>query len=440
MELLNEIWQTARRNKLRTTLTGFAVAWGIFMLIVLLGAGNGLINANLKQSSRFLSSSMVVFGGWTSKPYQGLKEGRDIRLHKTDMEITEKEFTKNVDEVGAQYNTSAVISLGQQYLSSSISGVYPNHTKINKVELLHGRFINEIDIRESRKVLVLSNKQAKELAPPSAPEGATTPGLQSNEAPSGAVGGASGALVGRFVNVGSFAFKVVGIYKEQENGRGEIFSSYSAIKRIFGANTDDAGRIEFTFHGLDTEKANEDFEKDYRRRLNAEHQAHPEDEDAVWLWNRFTQNLQMEQGIGIIRTALWIVGLFTLLSGIVGVSNIMLITVKERTHEFGIRKAIGAKPWSILRLIIVESVIITTIFGYIGMLLGIFANEYMDATIGHETIDTGLFKATMFLDPTVGLDVCIEATMVMIIAGTIAGLIPAFKASRIRPIEALRAE
>ena len=440
MELLNEIWQTARRNKLRTTLTGFAVAWGIFMLIVLLGAGNGLINANLKQSNRFLSSSMVVFGGWTSKPYQGLKEGRDIRLHKTDMEITEKEFAENVDEVGAQYNTSAVISLGQQYLSSSISGVYPNHTKINKVELLHGRFINDIDIRESRKVLVLSNKQAKELAPPSAPEGATTPGLQSNEAPSGAVGGASGALVGRFVNVGSLAFKVVGIYKEQENGRGEIFSSYSAIKRIFGANTDDAGRIEFTFHGLNTEKANEDFEKDYRRRLNAEHQAHPEDEDAVWLWNRFTQNLQMEQGIGIIRTALWIVGLFTLLSGIVGVSNIMLITVKERTHEFVIRKAIGAMPWSILRLIIVESVIITTIFGYIGMLLGIFANEYMDATIGHETIDTGLFKATMFLDPTVGLDVCIEATMVMIIAGTIAGLIPAFKASRILPIEALRAE
>ena len=438
MELLNEIWQTARRNKLRTTLTGFAVAWGIFMLIVLLGAGNGLINANLKQSNRFLSSSMVVFGGWTSKPYQGLKEGRDIRLHKTDMEITEKEFTKNVDEVGAQYNTSAVISLGQQYLSSSISGVYPNHTKINKVELLHGRFINDIDIRESRKVLVLSNKQAKELAPPSAPEGATIAlARKTNEAPSGAVGG---ALVGRFVNVGNLAFKVVGIYKEQENGRGEIFSSYSAIKRIFGANTDDAGRIEFTFHGLNTEKANEDFEKDYRRRLNAEHQAHPEDEDAVWLWNRFTQNLQMEQGIGIIRTALWIVGLFTLLSGIVGVSNIMLITVKERTHEFGIRKAIGAKPWSILRLIIVESVIITTIFGYIGMLLGIFANEYMDATIGHETIDTGLFKATMFLDPTVGLDVCIEATMVMIIAGTIAGLIPAFKASRIRPIEALRAE
>ena len=148
----------------------------------------------------------------------------------------------------------------------------------------------------------------------------------------------------------------------------------------------------------------------------------------------------METGIGIIRTFLWVVGLFTLLSGLVGVSNIMLITVKERTHEFGIRKAIGAKPWSILKLIITESVIITTLFGYIGMILGVMANEYMDATIGHDTIDTGLFRATMFLNPTVGLDVCIEATLVMIIAGTIAGLIPAYKASRIRPIEALRAD
>ena len=412
MELLNEIWQTAQRNKLRTALTGFAVAWGIFMLIVLLGAGNGLINANLKQSDRFLSSSMVVFGGMTSKPYQGLKEGRDIRLHESDMTITKREFSENVDEVGAQYTTSATISFGQQYVSTSISGVYPNHTKINKVELLQGRFINEIDVKESRKVLVLGNKQAKELK----------------------------CSVGDFLNVGSFSFKVVGIYKEQENGRSDAFSSYTAIKRIYGAKTDDAGRIEFTFHGLPTEEANEDFERSYRHRLNAEHQAHPEDEDAVWLWNRFTQNLQMEQGIGIIRTALWIVGLFTLLSGIVGVSNIMLITVKERTHEFGIRKAIGAKPWSILKLIIVESVIITTFFGYIGMVLGICANEYMDATIGHETIDTGLFKATMFLDPTVGLDVCFEATMVMVIAGTIAGLIPAYKASRIRPIEALRAD
>ena len=148
----------------------------------------------------------------------------------------------------------------------------------------------------------------------------------------------------------------------------------------------------------------------------------------------------MNTGMGIIRTALWIVGLFTLLSGIVGVSNIMLITVKERTREFGIRKAIGAKPGSILRLIIVESVVITTFFGYIGMVLGVAANEYMDATIGQTKVNSGLFEATMFYNPTVGIDVCVAATVVMIAAGTLAGLIPARKAARIRPIEALRAE
>ena len=417
MELLNEIWQTARRNKLRTTLTGFAVAWGIFMLIVLLGAGNGLINAQLEQSERFLSNSMMVFGGRTSKAYQGLKEGRRIRLQTRDLAATGAEFKGIVDEVGAQYDVAVTISNGEEYISTEITGVYPNHTKIDKMELLYGRFINDIDIREKRKVLVLNNKQARELEPKDYK-----------------------TLLGRYVKVGDMAFKVVGIYKDEESGQSEAFSSYSAIKGIFGANTDEAGSIEFTFHGLTTEQANEDFEKDYRRRLNANHSAHPEDESSVWLWNRYTQNMQMQQGIGIIRTALWIVGLFTLLSGIVGVSNIMLITVKERTHEFGIRKAIGAKPWSILRLIIVESVIITTFFGYIGMVLGVMANEYMDATLGHNEIDTGLFKATMFVDPTVGLDVCIEATMVMVIAGTIAGLIPAFKASRIRPIEALRAD
>ena len=191
---------------------------------------------------------------------------------------------------------------------------------------------------------------------------------------------------------------------------------------------------------MTSEDATEAFEKDYRRRLNGMHQIHPEDDRGIWIWNNYAQSQQMEKGIDIIHTFLWVIGLFTLLSGIVGVSNIMLITVKERTHEFGIRKAIGAKPWSILRLIIVESVIITTLFGYVGMLCGVFANEYMDATLGHEVTDLGVEKLTLFVNPTVGLDVCIEATLVMVIAGTIAGLIPAYKASRIRPIEALRAD
>ena len=387
-DVITEIWSTARRNKLRTALTGFAVAWGIFMLIVLLGAGNGLINAMVNNNSRFIANSMAIFGGTTSKPYKGMKEGRYVPLKDKDIAITQTQFTENIDEVGARVSQQAVISMGENYISTRLCGVYPNHQQIDKIDMLYGRFINNIDLKEKRKVLVLGDQQAKELTRDVA------------------------SLVGKHLKVGAFAFQVVGIPE----------------------------RIVFSFHGLPTAEANEAFEKEYRAKLNEGHQAAADDESALWIWNRFTQSLQMEMGMGIIRTALWIVGLFTLLSGIVGVSNIMLITVKERTREFGIRKAIGAKPWSILKLIIIESVIITTFFGYIGMVLGVAANEYMDATLGHDVIDTGLFQTTMFVDPTVGINVCIEATMVMVIAGTLAGLIPSLKAARIRPIEALRAE
>ena len=415
-DIITEIWSTARRNKLRTALTGFAVAWGIFMLIVLLGAGNGLINASMNNNSRFIANSMAIFGGTTSKPYKGLKEGRYVPLKDKDITTTETQFMENIDEVGARVTQPATtISLGENYVSTTLEGVYPNHEQTDKMEMRYGRFINHIDMKEKRKVLVLGDKQAEEL----------THNVES--------------LVGKYLKVGAFAFRVVGIYKEKQNSSASAYTAYTTLQTVYG-KSNQPERIVFTFHGLNSEKANEDFEKEYRAKLNTAHQADPEDESALWIWNRYTQNLQMETGMGIIRTALWIVGLFTLLSGIVGVSNIMLITVKERTREFGIRKAIGAKPWSILKLIIVESVIITTFFGYIGMVLGVAANEYMDATLGHDVIDTGLFKTTMFVNPTVGLDVCIEATMVMVIAGTLAGLVPALKASRIRPIEALRAE
>ena len=416
MELLNEIWATARRNKLRTGLTGFAVAWGIFMLIFLLGAGNGLINAMMQSNDRFLSNSMMVFGGKTSKPYNGLSEGRSITLKQNDLTATQTEFSDHIDDVGAELKQPVTVSRGKEYVNSSLTGVYPNHIRINKREMLHGRFINELDIRQQRKVTVLSRSQAKELKADYA------------------------SLVGEYVNVGSFAFRVVGIYEDDESRQNnDAFTAFTTVQTMFGRG-DQAGNIEYSFHGLTTEADNQQFEAQYRARLNANHQAAPDDESALWLWNRYTQAMQMNTGVSIIRIALWIVGLFTLLSGIVGVSNIMLITVKERTHEFGIRKAIGAKPWSILRLIITESIIITTIFGYIGMICGIAANEWMDATIGHTQVDAGLFKATMFVNPTVGIDVCIEATIVMIIAGTLAGLIPARKAARIRPIEALRAD
>lgn len=417
-ELIKEIWSTSKRNKLRTSLTGFAVAWGIFMLIFLLGAGNGLINAQLQQSTRFLANSMRVFPGETSKAYKGLKEGRSITLNDKDILISNKTYGQYVDDVGGrleQYNLN--INYGDNYVASqSLVGVAPTHPKIDKTELIAGRFINEIDMKEQRKNVVLSRSQAKELSKDYR------------------------SLVGKNVKISNLNFQVVGIYKDDESRNNtEAFIAYSTIKTIY-AKGDDAGSLEFTIKNLKTREDNKQFEKNYRASINNNHQAAPDDERTIWLWNRYMDNIQMNQGIAIMQTELWIVGLFTLLSGIVGVSNIMLITVKERTREFGVRKAIGAKPWSILKLIITESIIITSFFGYIGMVCGVAANEIMDATIGHTTIDTGLFKAAMFVNPTVGIGTCIGATITIVIAGTIAGLIPAIKAARIRPIEALRAE
>ena len=412
-ELIKEIWSTSKRNKLRTSLTGFAVAWGIFMLIFLLGAGNGLINAQLQQSTRFLANSMRVFPGETSKAYKGLKEGRSITLNDRDILISNQTYGQYVDDVGGrleQYNVN--INYGDNYVASqSLVGVAPTHPKIDKTELIAGRFINEIDMKEQRKNVVLSRSQAKELCKDYR------------------------SLVGKNVKISNLNFQVVGIYKDDESRNNtEAFIAYSTIKTIY-AKGDDAGSLEFTIKNLKTKEDNEQFEKNYRASINNNHQAAPDDERTIWLWNRYMDNIQMNQGIAIMQTALWIVGLFTLLSGIVGVSNIMLITVKERTREFGVRKAIGAKPWSILKLIITESIIITSFFGYIGMVCGVAANEIMDATIGHTTVDTGLFKAAMFVNPTVGIGTCIGATITIVIAGTIAGLIPAIKAARIRPIE-----
>lgn len=417
-ELIKEIWSTSKRNKLRTSLTGFAVAWGIFMLIFLLGAGNGLINAQLQQSTRFLANSMRVFPGETSKAYKGLKEGRSITLNDRDILISNQTYGQYVDDVGGrleQYNVN--INYGDNYVASqSLVGVAPTHPKIDKTEMIAGRFINEIDMKEQRKNVVLSRSQAKELCKDYR------------------------SLVGKNVKISNLNFQVVGISKDDESRNNtDAFTAYSTIKTIY-AKGDDAGSLEFTIKNLKTQEDNEQFEKNYRASINNNHQAAPDDDRTIWLWNRYMDNIQMNQGIAIMQTALWIVGLFTLLSGIVGVSNIMLITVKERTREFGVRKAIGAKPWSILKLIITESIIITSFFGYIGMVCGVAANEIMDATIGHTTVDTGLFKAAMFVNPTVGIGTCIGATIAIVIAGTIAGLIPAIKAARIRPIEALRAE
>lgn len=418
-DIFIEILTTIKHNRLRTALTGFSVAWGIFILIVLLGAGNGLINATMGNSSRYLSTSMVVSGGATSKAYDGLGEGRDVQLNDKDFNITSKGFPNNVETVGAELSQEGeTLVNGSDYTTGvKLSGVYPNDVEINKRTMICGRFINELDLKERRKSIVISSDMAKELLPQSPLN-----------------------LNGQIIRTTTLAFRVVGIYESQKNSMGnDAFIPFTTFRAIYNKG-DKTGNIVFSFCNLNSEAENEAFESDYRARINRQHRAAPDDENAIWIWNRFTQALSMDTATGLLRTALWVIGILTLISGIVGVSNIMLITVRERTHEFGIRKAIGAKPWSILRLIIIESIVITTFFGYIGMVLGIAANLYMDATIGQETIDNGLFAIQMFTNPTVGIDVCVKATLLMIVAGTLAGMVPARKAAKIRPIEALRAE
>ena len=414
-DLINEIWNSVRNNKLRTALTGFAVSWGIFLLICLLGAGNGIINAFQGSSDRFVTNSMDVMGGVTSIPANGYKEGRWINLDKGDISIvTGKEFSDNVDKVApVTEGISDNMTLGKNSISTVLMGVTPEYKDIEKVIMKEGRFINPLDQEQQRKVIVISSKHEKELG--------------SN-------------LIGKWVNMRGFSFIVIGVYQaDQSDWRASAYIPYSTMKGIFSPG-EKIGDIFLTFNGVNNLKESNEFENKLSTRLKTYHKASPDDPNAIWIWNRYSQNAQISQGQRIISIGMWILGLLTLISGIVGVSNIMLISVKERTHEFGIRKAIGAKPRKILSLIIAESVSITAFFGYIGMGLGMLACEIMDKTLGQNTMDLGFDTIKMMESPTVGLDVAIEATLLLIIAGTLAGMAPAWKAAKVKPIEALRAE
>ena len=420
-DVFEEIWESIRRNKLRTCLTGFAVSWGIFMLIVLLGAGNGIMNLFETNMEGISANTMEVYGSTTSKPYGGFKQGRRMELTERDMELTANPvFADHIDDISATVTQSGfTMSYGKRHFDVGLTGVYPDYAKMNMVNILAGRFIDQADLDEMRKVVVISHLHARNFLG----------GREDYE-----------SLIGQRVKIGNLSFRIVGIRHGRENENDtQIFTPYSTLRGIY-AKGDNIDVLSFTFHGLDSEEENEAFEKEYKRALNTAHGAAPDDERAFWIYNSFTSFLQMNKGKHILEIFLWIIGLFTLLSGIVGVSNIMLITVKERTHEFGIRKAIGAGPWSIMKLIIAESVSITAFFGYVGMVLGMLACKFMDSTVGSSPVELFGESFNLMENPSVGLGVALEATLLLIVAGTIAGLVPARKAAKVKPIEALRAE
>ena len=415
IDIFEEIYGTIMRNKLRTALTGFAVAWGIFMLIVLLGAGNGLLNAFEQQSGKMAMNSFQIWSGQTSMPYQGLKEGRNIKLTEKELELTRqmKEHVTHASAILEQGNV--ILSYKQDHVSLQMTGAMPNYPETNGLKLKEGRFINPLDIKEKRKVIVLHEKTIVML-----------------------MGDDKTQVIGKHINASGIAYQIVGIYTTpMEEFSPTAYLPYTTLQLIYNKG-DGVGSLVFLTKDINDMAESESFEKEYRTAISKVKQFNAEDRSAIWVWNRFSQYLQQQTASDLLRTSIWVIGIFTLLSGIVGVSNIMLITVKERTHEFGIRKALGAKPASILALIIAESITITTFFGYIGMIAGIAVTEYMNQTAGEQVVDIGVASATVFVNPTVDLHIAIQATLTLIVAGTLAGFFPARKAVIIRPIEALR--
>ena len=415
IDFIQEIYGTIKRNKLRTALTGFAVAWGIFMLIVLLGAGNGLLNAFEQQSGNMAMNSFQIWPGQTSMPYQGLKEGRNINLTEKELELT-RQMTEHVTHASAILEQGGVIlSYKQDHVSTQLTGVMPNYPETNGLQLKEGRFINPLDLKGKRKVIVLHEKTVNML-----------------------FGDEKQQVIGKHINASGIAYQVVGIYTTpMEEFSPTAYLPYTTLQLIYNKG-DGVGSLVFLTKDITDLPSSEAFEKEYRTAISKVKQFDAEDRSAIWVWNRFSQYLQQQTASDLLRTSIWVIGIFTLLSGIVGVSNIMLITVKERTHEFGIRKALGAKPSSILTLIIAESITITTLFGYIGMIAGIAVTEYMNKVAGEQVMDIGVASAKVFVNPTVDLHIAIQATLTLIVAGTLAGFFPARKAVMIRPIEALR--
>ena len=404
-DLAREIGQSLSNNKLRTTLTGLSVAWGIFMLIILLSMSNGVTNSFKNNVMAQGSNYINIFPGHASKAYKGLKEGRYIDLKDGDIAAVESQNGNFTEHASSTVNGSAVtISSPKDYISTGYEGVYPDELTKRGIPLTHGRFINQLDLEQKRKVVVLTEQNASILF--DSPE----------------------ESIGKNVTLKDLSFIVIGVINPRFGQ--ETYIPYTTAKALNG-NDPSINVLAVELKNVKTEEDGTQAENEIKGTLARIHNFDPDDDGAVWVWNRFKQQLQMSMGMNILEYAVWIIGLFTMLSGIIGVSNIMFVSVKERTHEIGIRRAIGAKPRSILVQIITESVAITGIFGYIGVFLGVLIMEAINSLLGE----------TEFLsDARVDISIAIKVTIVLIIAGCLAGLFPALKALKVKPVEALRDE
>jgi putative ABC transport system permease protein len=415
-----EILATIKKNKMRTFLTGFSVAWGIFMLMILLGSGNGLSNGVANNFMNDAINAMWIWQGETTIPYQGMKSGRQIQFHNED-----EDLVKKVSGVGV---ASGRYFMGNtRYSYHKESGEYttitcqPELIDVEQLVINDGRFINKIDILQNRKVVVIGTDIKTALFKDS-------------------------TAIGEYVNINNVPFRVVGICTEPGSTRNRnAYMPLSTAQTIFmGSNR--LHNLALTINASTIEES-QAIEEQIRNVLGRQHKFDPKDEGAIGLFNKLEAYIQTMRIFQAIKIFIWIIGIGTLIAGIVGVSNIMLIVVKERTKEIGIRKAIGASPSSVIGLILLESIMITTIAGYIGLVLGTglmeMINYFMvqgaDAAAA-AAANGGERGESIFMNPTVDINIAIYATLLLIVAGAIAGYIPAKRAASIKPIVALRDE
>ena len=409
----NEIFSTIKKNKMRTFLTGFSISWGIFMFCILLSAGNGLRNGMVQNFGSRAVNSVQYTARTTSMTHQGLPANRRIHLNNNDIEFVRTQIPE-ADIISPRIATNLAVNYGVRNTNSLFVGISPDFQHIGGITIRQGRYINGIDIRDRRKVAVINERMAEVLFP--------------NQDP-----------LGRIMIAGGLGYTVVGIFEEQTWGQQEVAHiPYTTAQMLYMGRHRGwgLGNVVFTVNDLNTREENEAFNRTLRERLAVLHHFDPTDIRPIGIWNMLDDYLQFLGIFNAISAFIWIIGIGTLIAGITGVSNIMLITVRERTREIGIRKALGAKPSNVLGSILMESVFITAIFGYIGMFMGVGLGELVNTALENMGGDGQMPIA----NPTIDVSVAIGAMLVLIVSGVIAGYFPARKAVKISPIEAMRAE
>jgi putative ABC transport system permease protein len=407
LDTWQEIFETLRRNKLRTALTGFSVAWGIFMLVVLLGSGTGMANGVVYQFRDDAINSIWVSAGQTSKPYKGMQPGRRVQMDNRDYnQVTGT--VPGVEVSSARFNIfgNQQVVYGKETGNFIIRSVHPGHRVLEKTKILEGRYVNQFDVDEFRKVAVIGVLVKSGLF---------------RDAPA----------LGQYIKINGIAFKVVGVFDDEgsEQEREMIYLPISTAQRTFNGQNK-ISQILYTTGEADLPQS-ERMAGETKQILATNHDFDPDDQRALFV-NNNVENFQRFVGLmNGIRGFIWVVGIGTLLAGVVGVSNIMLVAVKERTREIGVRKAVGATPGSLISLILQESILITAVAGYFGLAAGVAILEIITRAVPN---------ADFFRDPHVDLKVAIYATLLLIVAGAVAGFFPARRAAAVQPVEALRDE